>query len=54
MNKALIAPIIALVILFSQRLFHMQWSSEDVQTINDGILSLAILIGIFTNPKKPE
>jgi len=54
MNKAIIAPIIALVILFSQRFFHIQWSDQDLQTINDGVLSLAVLIGIFTNPKKSE
>ena len=54
MNKAIILPIIALAALFSQRLLHIEWTHEDLQTINDGILALTALLGIFMNPKKSK
>lgn len=54
MNKALILPILALVALFSQRLLNIEWTHEDLQVINDGILALTALIGIFMNPKKQK
>lgn len=54
MNRAIIIPIIALVALFLQRMFGVEWSDQDMQTINDGVLSITILLGILMNPKKEE
>lgn len=54
MNKALIFPVIALVALFAQRFLNVEWTSEELQTITEGVFALTVLIGIFMNPKKPE
>lgn len=54
MNKALIFPIVALVVLFAQRAFNIEWTDKDIQVITDGLLAVSALIGIFMNPKKPE
>mgnify|MGYP006279099601 CR=1 FL=1 len=54
MNKAIIVPIIALAVLFSQKFLHITWSNEEMQTLQEGLLSIIVLVGILTNPKKPE
>lgn len=54
MNKIIIIPIIALVMMFIQKLAGFQFSSEEMQIINDGVLSLAVLLGILADPKKKD
>lgn len=54
MNRTILLPIIALLALFAQRLFHIEWSDQDMQIISDGLLSIAAMIGIFMNPKKTD
>lgn len=54
MNKALYIPIIALVILLAQRILHFEFTSQEVQIIQDGLLAIIVLLGIFTDPKKGE
>ena len=52
LNKALIYPIIALVALLVKLLFNIELRDEEVDIIIEGILAVAIMVGIFTNPKK--
>jgi hypothetical protein len=40
--------------LFGQRIFNVQFSSEEMRTITEGLLSVVALIGVFMHPKKPE
>lgn len=53
LNPQIIAPIIAIAMLFGQRILNIQFSNEDIQTITDGLLSVVALIGVFIHPKKP-
>jgi uncharacterized membrane protein len=54
MNKAILVPILALAVLIIQRVVGFQFSSVELQVINDGLLSLAVLLGILTDPKKKK
>lgn len=54
MNKMLIAPIIALLVLFFQKILGFEFNSSELQIVNDGMLSLAILFGILSDPKKKK
>ena len=54
MNKAILIPILALAMLIIQRVVGFQFSSVELQVINDGLLSLAVLLGILTDPKKKK
>lgn len=54
MSKVVLVPIIALVVMLTQKMIGFQFSSEELQVINDGMLSLAVLIGILTDPKKKK
>jgi uncharacterized membrane protein len=54
MNKMILIPIIALVLMTVQKVLGFEFSTEELQIINDGLLAIAVLIGILTNPKKPQ
>lgn len=54
MSRIIIVPIIALVILFVQKIVGFEFTSEELQIVNDGILSLAVLLGILSDPKKKK
>ena len=54
MNKAIIVPIIALIMLAAQRILHVEFSSAEMQIVTDGALAVAVLIGILTDPKKKK
>ncbi len=54
MSKVVFVPIFALVLLFVQKVMGFQFSSEELQILNDGMLSLAVLIGILIDPKKKD
>ncbi len=52
MNKQLIAPIVALIVLFVKESFGVDVQSEVVDTVLNGILAVITLAGIFMNPKR--
>lgn len=52
MNKALLAPIVALFLLVFKQFFGIEFDDNALDVITDGILSLILLIGIFMEPKK--
>lgn len=52
MNKALIAPIVALFCLTIKSTLGIQFDDQTLNIITDGILSIISLVGIFTHPKK--
>lgn len=54
MNRVMLIPIIALAVLFIQKIIGFEFTSEELQIINDGILSLAVLLGILSDPKKKK
>jgi uncharacterized membrane protein len=54
MSKVVLVPIFALVLLFVQKIMGFQFSNEELQILNDGMLSLAVLIGILSDPKKKK
>lgn len=51
-NKALIAPIIALAVLVVKEVYGVELDNETVNQITEGVLALIILFGFFVNPKK--
>jgi uncharacterized membrane protein len=52
MNKALIAPIVALILTLVKQAFGLKFDDETTNIIIDGALALVTLAGIFMNPKK--
>ncbi len=52
MNKQLLIPIIALVLLMVKQLTGIQFTTEEVDVIIEGVLAIVVAIGFFTNPKK--
>ena len=52
MNKALIAPIIAMAVLVVKEVFAVDISDDLVNKITEGVLALIVLFGFFVNPKK--
>jgi uncharacterized membrane protein len=54
MRKSTIYPIIALVALLIKLTFGIELRDEEVDVIIEGILAIAILVGIFSNPKRKE
>lgn len=53
-SKAILLPVVALVMMTVQKMSGFSFSSEEVQIINDGLLALAVLIGVMSDPHKPE
>ena len=54
MNKALIAPIVALALLLAKQTFGVEFDSETQNAIVDGVLALITLAGIFMHPNKKD
>ncbi len=52
MNKALLAPIVALFLLILKQSLGIEFDDNTMNVITDGILALVTLIGIFMHPKK--
>jgi uncharacterized membrane protein len=52
MNKAIIAPIVAAVLMLIKQLFGIELPSEAVDTITNGVLAIVMLAGIFIDPRK--
>lgn len=53
-SKVVFLPIIALAMLAGQKIVGVEFSSQEIQIINDGLLALAVLIGVMSDPHKPE
>lgn len=51
-NKSLILPIVALVIMYLKTVAGIQLPDETADIITDATLAILALIGIFTNPKE--
>lgn len=54
MNRALLVPLVSFLLLRAQDLFGIQVTDELVQMVSDAILSVAVVIGFFMNPKKKK
>jgi uncharacterized membrane protein len=52
MNKNLLIPIVALVLLMVKQFTNIEFTTEEVDTIIQGVLAIIIAIGFFTEPKK--
>jgi uncharacterized membrane protein len=52
MNKQLLIPIVALVVLMVKQFTGVEFTTEEVDIILQGVLGIIIAIGFFTNPKK--
>ncbi len=52
LNPKVILPIIALIIMLGQEATGLKFDETQLQIINDGILSIIALSGIFANPNK--
>lgn len=53
-NKQLLVPIVALVIMYCKSVAGIQLPDETADIITDATLSILTLIGIFTHPTKDE
>lgn len=53
-SKVVFLPIIALGMMTVQKMSGFSFSSEEIQIINDGLLALAVLIGVMSDPHKSE
>ena len=54
LNAKIILPIIALIIMMVQEATGLKFNESELQIINDGILSIIALSGIFANPNKED
>jgi uncharacterized membrane protein YfbV (UPF0208 family) len=52
MNKTIIAPIIAVLALVSQQVFHVELNDSVQSDIVNALLTAVTLYGIFKNHKK--
>lgn len=53
-NPKIILPIVALIVMIAQEATGLKFDQTELQIINDGILSIIALSGIFTNPNKDD
>lgn len=53
-SKAVFLPLIALGMLTFQKMSGFTFSSAEIQILSDGLLALAVVIGVMTDPHKPE
>lgn len=53
-SKVVLLPIIALTMMTAQKMLGMEFSATEIQIINDGLLALAVLIGVMSDPHKPD
>ncbi len=54
LNPKVILPIVALIIMLGQEATGIKFDEVQLQIINDAVLSIIALSGIFTNPTKEE
>lgn len=53
-SPKLILPIIALIIMLGQEATGIKFDQTELQVINDAILSIIALSGIFANPNEDD
>ncbi len=53
-NPKLILPIIAVMIMVFQEASGLEFSATELQVINDAVLAIIALTGIFANPNLQE
>lgn len=51
LNPKLILPVVALLIMVIQNATGLKFDETQLQVVNDAVLSIIALLGIFTNPK---
>ena len=52
LNPKIVLPIVALIIMLGQEATGLKFDQAQLQIINDAILSIIALSGIFANPIK--
>jgi hypothetical protein len=52
LSPKIILPIVALIIMMVQEATGLKFGEAELQIINDAILSIIALSGIFVNPNK--
>ncbi len=52
LNPKVILPIVALIIMLGQEATGLKFDQTQLQIINDAVLSIIALSGIFANPNK--
>jgi len=53
-SRVVLLPIFALVILTIQKMAGFEFEASEIQIINDAMLALAVLLGVMSDPHKPE
>lgn len=51
-NKALLIPIITLVFFVLKRVFGIEFNSQEIDLIVEGIMALLVASGLAMKPKK--
>lgn len=51
MNRALIAPLVALFCLLVKQVFNVQIDNLMMDTLTDSLLAIITMAGLFMNPK---
>lgn len=51
MNKKLLLPIVALIVLLSKELSGIEFNNQQIDILTEGILAITTAIGLFMNPK---
>lgn len=54
LNAKIVLPIVALFIMLGQEATGLKFSATELQIINDAVLSIIALSGIFANPSADE
>ncbi len=52
LNPKVILPIVALIIMLGQEATGLKFDQTQLQIINDAVLSIIALSGVFANPNK--
>lgn len=53
-SKVVFLPVIALVMLTAQKILDVEFTTFEIQILTDGLLALAVMIGIMSDPHQPE
>lgn len=54
LNPKIILPIVALFVMLIQEATGLKFDAAELQLINDAVLSIIALSGIFVNPKTEQ
>lgn len=54
MNRKLLLPIIALVVLMLKQFAGVEFDSQQIDVLVEGFLAISILTGFAMNPKKKK